>query len=79
MIGIARQKYVVNERTVEMDEISGMRECFLTSSTKGVLPIIQVGDQVIADGRPGPVTMDLHEAFKEHVRDYITAHHMPAS
>ena len=73
VISIARSKYEVRERKVDMSEIPDMRECFLTSSTKGVLPIVRVDDEVIGDGRPGTVTMELHEAFKDHVQQYIAA------
>jgi branched-chain amino acid aminotransferase len=41
-------------------------ELFLTSSIRGVLPVVRVDDHVVGDGTPGPITrelMRLHEAF----------------
>ncbi|HCZ36977.1 MAG TPA: amino acid aminotransferase, partial [Cytophagales bacterium] len=37
------------------------REVFLTSTTKRVVPIVQVDDAVIADGKPGPVVQQVLE------------------
>ncbi|MCB0631820.1 MAG: aminotransferase class IV, partial [Lewinella sp.] len=52
VLDIAPDIVAVEERTVHMDEMPTFREAFLTSSTKGVMPVIQVDDTVIGDGRP---------------------------
>jgi len=38
-------------------------EAFLSSSARGVVPIVQVGEQRVADGRVGPLTDGLREAY----------------
>jgi branched-chain amino acid aminotransferase len=40
-------------------------ECFLTSTTKEIVPIVQVDDRNIGTGAPGPVTKKLLEAFRK--------------
>lgn len=45
----------VNATTVTLTDVLQAREVFLTSTTKRVVPIVQVDDAVIADGKPGPV------------------------
>ncbi len=45
-------------------------ESFLTSSTQEVVPIVQVDDQTIGDGRPGPVTRRLLAAYRARVREF---------
>jgi branched-chain amino acid aminotransferase len=40
-------------------------ECFLTSTTKEVVPIVQVDDHTIGAGRLGPVTATLLEGFRK--------------
>jgi len=54
----------VELREVHLDELSGMKEAFITSSTRGVLPIIQIGETVIGEGKPGNTTHRLHDAFE---------------
>lgn len=70
ILDIAPEIAGVEERMVLMDEIPSFREAFLTSSTKGVMPVIQVDDTVIGDGRPGEMTQRLGELFREKVSAY---------
>jgi branched-chain amino acid aminotransferase len=46
-------------------------EAFLTSTTREIVPIVRVDDRVIGNGRPGPVTRRLLEAFR--TRAHATA------
>ncbi len=55
----------VREFPVLLDEMSRATEFFLTSTTNDVMPIVQIDDQPVSDGRPGPVTQQLHGAFME--------------
>jgi len=41
-------------------------EAFLTSTSRHVLPLVRIDGRPIGDGRPGPVTLRLHEAFEAH-------------
>ncbi len=43
-------------------------ECFLTGSAAEVIPAVKLDDRVIGDGKPGPITMQLNEAFGKLVR-----------
>jgi branched-chain amino acid aminotransferase len=40
-------------------------ECFLTGTTKELMPIVQVDDRTIGSGAPGPITQCLLKAFRE--------------
>jgi branched-subunit amino acid aminotransferase/4-amino-4-deoxychorismate lyase len=53
-------------RDVPLDELYGAREAFLTSTTKGVMPVVEVGGRRIGEGRPGPRTREVAEAFERH-------------
>ena len=46
-------------------------ESFLTSSTQEVVPIVQVDDRPIGDGRPGPVTRRLLHAYRRKVQEIL--------
>jgi branched-subunit amino acid aminotransferase/4-amino-4-deoxychorismate lyase len=47
-------------------EAGAWSEAFLTSSTRGVVPIVTCGGVRIGDGRPGPHTRALLAAYTEH-------------
>ena len=57
----------VLQQDVRYDELSSVDEAILVGTTKEVLPIVQVDDIVIGDGRPGPVTRQLMALFDAHV------------
>lgn len=70
---IAKQKYEVEERDLFMDELATAKEAFITGTTKKIMPVCQVDDQIIGDGLPGPVTTELQKMFDKHVEEYIRA------
>lgn len=43
-------------------------ECFLTGSAAEVIAVVKLDDRVIGDGKPGPITNQLNEAFRKLVR-----------
>src|SRR6056297_832573 len=43
-------------------------ECFLTGSAAEVIPVVRLDGRVIGDGKPGPVTQQLLQAFHQLVR-----------
>jgi D-alanine transaminase/branched-chain amino acid aminotransferase len=61
VLKLAAQRFKAEEGVVTMDDIFNAREAFLTSTTKRVVPIVQVDGKPIADGKPGPVTRALLE------------------
>lgn len=45
------------------ERMKSAAEVFMSSSGLGVMPVVMVDDAPIGDGRPGPVTRLLHDAF----------------
>jgi D-alanine transaminase len=39
---------------------------FITSTTREVMPVVQLDDTIIGGGKVGPVTQKLMDAFNEH-------------
>ena len=60
----------VREEELELAELLGADEAFLTSTTKEVLPIRQVDETLLGDGKPGPITRKLLEAFRTYAHSY---------
>lgn len=59
----------VEERKIHMDEVSALDEAFLTSSSRGIVPIVQIDEHSIGDGSPGKITRRLMRRYREHIDD----------
>jgi branched-chain amino acid aminotransferase len=55
----------VREQVLRDDDLFGADECFLTSTTREAVPIVQVDDRTIGSGAPGPVTRALLDGFRK--------------
>ncbi|WP_163715480.1 aminotransferase class IV [Mangrovibacterium lignilyticum] len=58
------------ETDVSLSMLFSADEVFVSSTTKHIMPIIQIDDVVIGDGKPGPVTCKIREAFLRLRHDY---------
>lgn len=56
------------EQPMTRHDIYIAEECFLTGSAAEVIPVVKLDDRTIGDGKPGPVTRQLIEAFQGLVR-----------
>ncbi len=61
VLALSNKKYQTEERAVTLEDVAQAKEAFLTSTTKRILPIVQVDDRLIGSGKPGQVTLDLLE------------------
>jgi D-alanine transaminase/branched-chain amino acid aminotransferase len=68
---LASKSFKIHETEVPLEYLARASEMFITSSTKGVLPVIQVDDAVIGSGTPGPVTKALRLEWEKKVQQYI--------
>ena len=50
-------------RALPADELRGAQEVLLSTSGGGVLPVTRVDQQVIGDGKPGPITRQLVQTY----------------
>jgi D-alanine transaminase len=63
------QKLRVEERLFTVEEALEAKEAFLTSASSLVTPVIRIGDHVIGDGTPGPLTRRLQTIYLELARN----------
>jgi len=54
----------VREAVLRDDDLLAADESFLTSTTREIVPIVQVDDRTIGTGHPGPVTRQLLDGFR---------------
>jgi len=66
LLELSRDVFPVEERVVLTSEISQATEAFMSGTTKGVLPVVQIDDTMIGDGTPGDHTRRLMSLFSEY-------------
>lgn len=59
----------VVERPFTIAEAQGAAECFFTSATAFVMPVVSLDGRAIGGGAPGPATRRLREIYIETARD----------
>jgi branched-chain amino acid aminotransferase len=69
LMGITRKQILkiagnVQIRPVSLQEALDADEAFITSTTKILLPVTQLDDHTIGTGKPGKITMNILEKFK---------------
>lgn len=66
-----RAGIAVREHVLMRADLERVTELFLTGTTPEVLPIVRVDGRPVGDGRPGPVTRRLQDAYAEEVREFL--------
>jgi branched-subunit amino acid aminotransferase/4-amino-4-deoxychorismate lyase len=57
--------YEVVVGDISLEDAFAADEVFLTSTTRGVVPIVRLDDSLVGDGAPGPVTRDLMAHWRQ--------------
>lgn len=70
VIDKASQLFPVHEKSISLSDFLQADEAFTTSTTKGVMPIVKVGEQVIGDGNLGPISKTLQAVLEEVYKNY---------
>ena len=79
LLGIARKIVLtviegflrIDTRAVSVDEIESLEESFLSSSSRGVVPIIMIDGVTIGDGSPGPLTREIISRYDTWVASHL--------
>lgn len=67
VLELARGLFTIEERPVLLTELPLVDEAFITSSSKEIMPVVQIDDLLIGDGTPGRRTYTLEQRFIEMV------------
>ncbi len=78
--GITRQRILASAghlvemevRDIALEEVYTAREAFITSTTKGNLPVVKIDNHVIGNGRPGPVSSAISSFLEEQIATYLS-------
>ncbi|MFN2190340.1 MAG: aminotransferase class IV [Candidatus Promineifilaceae bacterium] len=56
---------------VKMEELSDCSETAMSSASRGLVPIVRIGDLIIGEGRPGPISQRLIADYTDYVGQNI--------
>jgi branched-chain amino acid aminotransferase len=70
VLELAEKAFKVEVRPLLVEELEEADEAFTTSTTKWVMPVVQIGRQIVGDGKPGVRTLKLLEQFEKLVTEY---------
>jgi branched-chain amino acid aminotransferase len=71
VLEIASRRIPLTLKPIHIDQLQKIEEAFLTSSSRGILPIVRINDLTIADGKPGMKTRQLSAAYDQWVGEHI--------
>jgi D-alanine transaminase len=60
-----REGITLEQRAFTVEEAENAREAFITSASAFVMPVVQIDDRVIGNGRPGTIATSLRELYIE--------------
>lgn len=72
-LSIAPEFCEVLLKAIHQKQIPDLDEAFLTSSSRGIIPIIAINAHTIGDGKPGALTQDLSAAYDAWVDNHLEA------
>ena len=61
----------LNLEPLALRDVPALAEAFLSSSSRGIMPIVRIDEQLVGSGRPGPWTRKLMIAYQEYVAGVI--------
>ncbi|MFI5184994.1 MAG: aminotransferase class IV [Vicinamibacteria bacterium] len=64
VLEVARKVAPVMTEPVSLADIPSVAEAFITSVSRGILPVVRIDGVTVGDGHPGPVTRDLIGRFQ---------------
>jgi branched-chain amino acid aminotransferase len=59
----------VKYQPLALDQLAEIDEAFITSSSRGIVPVVQIDHVAIGQGSPGPVSQDLMAAYESYVTE----------
>lgn len=67
VLDVARGLLPVTPMAVTLADLPRVSECFITSASRGVLPVVAVDETTIGSGAPGRLTAGIRTRFEERI------------
>ncbi len=75
IIKLARKnKYQLVEGEIKLQQLLNSNEVFITGTTYGIIPVVQIDNEKINKGRVGPVTLKLISIYSNYVNQFFSPH-----
>ena len=58
----------VREETLYPEDLDSADEAFITSTTRELSPVVRIGERIVGNGKPGPITLRLLNGYRERAR-----------
>lgn len=71
VMGVVEDIVPIEMQAVKLGDVPQLQEAFMTSSSRGVLPVVQIDDTLIRGGIPGPVTREIQSRYDRWVDDHL--------
>lgn len=71
VIKIAKSDFAVEERDIKVLELKKATECFITGSCKEIIPVVEIDDLKIGNGKVGKNTKKLIQMFAESIKNVL--------
>jgi branched-chain amino acid aminotransferase len=71
VLELARDMLPLGDGALHVDELAETRECFITSVSREVLPVVRIDAVEIGKGTPGPITRELIRRFETAVESEV--------
>ena len=70
VIEIARGRGLeLKYQPLKLEQHATVSEAFITSSSRGIVPVVRIDNVTIGQGRPGPITKELMTAYESYVME----------
>lgn len=71
ILSLGHRLFTVEEKPLKLEDLLNANEVFITGTNKGVVPVIQVDDKIIGNGKPGKNTQTLLQALEQHAHEFM--------
>lgn len=70
LLNLLKKEFIIVERAVNLRELPQISECFLTVSSKEIVPVIQIDEAIIGNGKVGEKTKRIMQIFHNYTANY---------
>jgi branched-chain amino acid aminotransferase len=71
VFAVAPPIIAVRKDAIHVRDIPRLEEAFITSSSRGIVPVVAIDGHTLGDGTPGPVTRALRSAYQMWAANYL--------
>ena len=64
--------FSVKENSFTIEDIKKCKEAFLTSTTVGVLPVVEIDKYVVNNSKPGNITLEIIDLYNNYLQKQLT-------